>query len=184
MTSKQEKSVAKIHKALESLLKEGNYESFSVSDIIARSGLSRSTFYAHFKSKDEVLESVCTHIFDHVFSRSLEKEEGHDFSKSGVFAYKEMIEHTFYHFQDDRDLIRPILQSSASHAFLSLLRKEITPLIEASLSNNLIREKYVPPKIEVPALVNALVSMLTYYVGEKATETPEEMTEYFFTLFA
>ncbi|MCI1735361.1 MAG: TetR/AcrR family transcriptional regulator [Bacilli bacterium] len=180
---KEEATIERINQALETLIKAKNYNAINVSDIIETSGVSRSTFYAHFKSKDEVLEKICSRIFDHVFSHSLEKEEDHDFSKTDVFDYDHMITHIFYHFRDSKELIRAILSSSGSHLFLTILSEKVTPLIKALIHNGLVGAKNVPEEIEQDQITSSLVEMLKMYCLADRKETPEEMTAYFLTMY-
>src|SRR6516162_4720007 len=46
-----------LHKALMSLILEKKYESITVQEILDRADVGRSTFYAHFRDKDELLVS-------------------------------------------------------------------------------------------------------------------------------
>jgi AcrR family transcriptional regulator len=48
---------ALLHEALGSLLRERAYDRITVTQILARAGVSRSTFYIHFRDKDELLLS-------------------------------------------------------------------------------------------------------------------------------
>ncbi|WP_083865436.1 TetR/AcrR family transcriptional regulator [Nocardia brevicatena] len=49
-----------LHLALIELMMERGYERVTVSDIIARADVGRSTFYAHYRDKDDLLVVSCT----------------------------------------------------------------------------------------------------------------------------
>lgn len=49
-----------LHLALIELMMERGYERVTVSDIIARADIGRSTFYAHYRDKDDLLVVSCT----------------------------------------------------------------------------------------------------------------------------
>ncbi|WP_194828482.1 TetR/AcrR family transcriptional regulator [Nocardia sp. XZ_19_231] len=49
-----------LHKALIELMIERGYDKVTVSDIIARADVGRSTFYAHYRDKDDLLLVSCT----------------------------------------------------------------------------------------------------------------------------
>ena len=54
MDKREEKTLRKVYQSFACLLKEKGYENLSVNDLIKKAEISRSTFYAHFKSqKDE-----------------------------------------------------------------------------------------------------------------------------------
>ena len=46
-----------LHDALIALLLEKNYDAITVQEVLDRADVGRSTFYAHFQSKDELLMS-------------------------------------------------------------------------------------------------------------------------------
>lgn len=49
------RSCGALHRALGSLIQERPYERIVVKQILARAGVARSTFYAHFQDKDDLL---------------------------------------------------------------------------------------------------------------------------------
>src|SRR5262249_55101119 len=51
------KTDARLHDALMSLIHDKSYESIAVRDILDRADVGRSTFYAHFQDKDDLLTS-------------------------------------------------------------------------------------------------------------------------------
>src|SRR5437762_5394084 len=44
-----------LHEALASLIREKDYDSIAVKEILDRANVGRSTFYTHFRDKDELL---------------------------------------------------------------------------------------------------------------------------------
>jgi AcrR family transcriptional regulator len=52
-----QKTRALLHGALASLIHEKSYDAIVVKEILARANVGRTTFYAHFRDKDELLES-------------------------------------------------------------------------------------------------------------------------------
>jgi AcrR family transcriptional regulator len=53
-----------LHAALMSMIRESPYEAITVSDILARANVGRSTFYMHFRNKDELLVSAMREFLD------------------------------------------------------------------------------------------------------------------------
>lgn len=97
MHDKINSTTQKIYDAFAAVLLEKNYKDVRIQDVLDKSGVARSTFYAHYKTKEDLLKSICSTIFGHVFSHSLEEEKSHDFSKSSMLDYKHFITHIFYH---------------------------------------------------------------------------------------
>ncbi|MBQ4255607.1 MAG: TetR/AcrR family transcriptional regulator, partial [Bacilli bacterium] len=181
MARNEEKTYANVHNALETLIMEKGYENISVSEIISRSGVARSTFYAHYKCKDDVLIGLCDHIFEHVFSSNLSKEKGHDFSSVPAFDYRHIVVHTFYHFKEDEELIGAIFSSSASHIFVEALKKKAYPLIEAIYLSSSFMEG-APKEVAVSVLLNSFISLLSAFTTSERKESAENMADYFFKL--
>ena len=101
MNKKIEDTNEKIYNAFSEVLLLKDYNDVRIQDVLDKSGVARSTFYAHYKTKEDLLKSVCTTIFSHVFSHVLKEEKSHDFSRSSIFDYKHFITHIFYHIKDE-----------------------------------------------------------------------------------
>lgn len=181
--TKEENSIERIHLALATLMKTTNYDSIHVSDIIRESHVSRSTFYSHYKGKDDVLDKLTSQIFLHVFSTGLRQEEGHDFSSGSIFDYQMLLRHIFYHFREERNLIGAIFLSSASHRFILNLEKELSRLVACMVQSGMLSSEGVPESISVLQYTSGLIELLKYYTVEERKETPEEMCTYFFSLY-
>lgn len=59
-----------LHRALIELMIERGYDRVSVSDIIARADVGRSTFYAHYRDKDDLLLVSCTEYLRREIART------------------------------------------------------------------------------------------------------------------
>ncbi|WP_281179490.1 TetR/AcrR family transcriptional regulator [Nocardia inohanensis] len=60
-----------LHQALIELMSAGPYERITVQDIIDRADVGRSTFYAHYRDKDDLLVVSCTEHVRTMISREL-----------------------------------------------------------------------------------------------------------------
>ena len=170
----------KIYDAFVELIKNKDYDSVSISEIIRESKVSRSTFYIYFKSKDQILVHVCNDIFDHIFAKDLNKEKHHDFSSQQDL--KHIVEHAFCHFLEDKEIILPILNSSGSQVFLSQLRKRLKPLVSQLIKEKVIGNNDVPEDIKTHQYVNGYVVLLQYYLRHANDLSPETITDYYFEM--
>lgn len=59
-----------LHRALIELMIERGYDRVTVSDIIARADVGRSTFYAHYRDKDDLLLVSCTEFLRREITRT------------------------------------------------------------------------------------------------------------------
>ncbi|WP_067549449.1 TetR/AcrR family transcriptional regulator [Nocardia crassostreae] len=65
-----------LHVALIELMKERSYTRITVQDIIDRADVGRSTFYAHYRDKDDLLLVSCTEHVREVISSELANYDG------------------------------------------------------------------------------------------------------------
>jgi len=173
------KTKAAIYDGLALCLKDKSYSDIAVGDLLKAAAVSRSTFYAHFKSIDDVLDSVGKDIFSHVFSHTLEEEGTHDFSKTSLLDYAHFITHILYHLHDDKELISVVLQSSGRDVFLRDLRSKLRPLAEKAIETGLLPRKSIPLELQVEQAIESFVVLIVYWFSDGCLETPEVMTQHF-----
>lgn len=183
MDKREEKTLRKVYQSFACLLKEKGYENLSVNDLIKKAEISRSTFYAHFKSTKDVLSSFCDSIFDHVFSLKLEKEAGHDFSKSRLLSPTRYLTHIFYHFYEDRDLISSILNSEGSYVFLNELKRRSLPFMNDLIEEGYIKYDDIPSSMVLTVTTESFAALLSSWVKDGCLSNPEQMCGYFLTFF-
>lgn len=176
------KTRAAIYKALGTCLKTKDYNDLAIEDILQQANVSRSTFYAHFKTKDDLLDSLLDNIFHHVFSHTLSQEETHDFSHENILDYKHLFTHTIYHLRDEKELIQTILKASCRDRFIQRLQEHIAPLITKVVKEGVFEKKDVPEGLHIAAATQSFIALVIYYFDGGCTLTPEQVTDYFFEL--
>lgn len=179
MNKKTEITNKKIYDAFKKVLQEKNYDEINVQDILNLSGVSRSTFYAHFKTKSDLLHSICSNIFDHVFSHSLQEEKSHDFSKASIFEYKHFITHIFYHLYDEKELIAAIFSSESKGVFVNYMRSALKPLAEICIKSNYVTKKDIPQELQVSSMIECFIALIQYWIDTMFETIPETLTDYF-----
>lgn len=91
--------------------------------------MGRTTFYAHFETKDHLLKAMCESIFDHVLAEHQEKEESHDFSVRER-SISELLEHILYHLKDEKEEMLDILLTDSADLFLNYFAENVRRLLE------------------------------------------------------
>lgn len=182
MNKKLSKTNEKIYKAFEKVLYTKNYNEIRIQDILDQSGVARSTFYAHYRTKEDLLHSICITIFEHVFSHTLEEEQSHDFSKSSIFEYKHFITHIFYHLHDEKQLIAAIFLSQSKDIFSEYLRESIRPLAVRCVESNFVPMQDLPKDIKINSIVENFLVIIRYWIDTDFKQSPEQLTEYFITI--
>lgn len=182
MDKRQLKTLDSIYEGFSRVINMKKYDDITIQDILDEAHIGRSTFYLHFKTKDELLLSVSKKIFDHVFSHSLQEERTHDFSSDKVYDYKHLITHIFYHIKDESSLIRGILKSNCNKIFLDEFKMNLYKLADSYFSNYPLTNRNIPLQLKKDILVNNFIVILEYWMDEDFSDTPETLTSYFITL--
>lgn len=126
MDRRQKKTREAIFRAFTELLKKEAYARITVQQIIDRADIGRTTFYAHFETKDDLLKSLCGEIFEHVFSQDLCKEKTHDFSAGQ--DTKARVTHILYHLQEHMDYLPGLLSGESGEVFMGFFREHLKGL--------------------------------------------------------
>lgn len=100
MDRRQQKTREVIFRSFNSLLEQNRFEHITVQEIIDKANIGRSTFYAHFETKNELLRAMCTDIFQHVFADKPAREEHHDYS-AGSEGLEQKLAHVLHHLKEN-----------------------------------------------------------------------------------
>lgn len=174
-----QKTRAAIMQAFEKLLMKKSYDDITIQDIINEANIGRSTFYAHFETKDSLLEAICSGLFDHIFAEHLNAEPGHDFSGSEEDVEAKII-HTLYHLQEDRKRLSRIFSCESAglfweyfhFRFSAFVQRKIVPALTADVVD-------VPKDYVVDFICNAFTSTVKWWFYRGLKATPEEVSGYF-----
>lgn len=134
MDRRQRKTRKAVFAAFTGLLEEKPYSAITVQEILDRADIGRSTFYAHFETKDALVVELCAELTDHVFaSRHGGEDTSADFPKGSTGVAAE-VTHILYHIQDSRPYLEGLLTSSNGELFMAELRRRIAEELAAELS--------------------------------------------------
>lgn len=182
MDRRQQKTRAAIFSAFSELLSRKSYSKITVQDIIDEANVGRTTFYAHFETKDDLLKELCTDIFDHVISSSLNIEPSHDFSLSES-APSDIISHILFHLRDSKKNIIGILSCESGDLFLQYFKTYLNRLL-----SQWIPQPQQPPLSGVPReflidhVSGSFVNMVQWWIRNNLRQTPEELSGYFWAV--
>ena len=179
MDKRKEKTLHAINHAFAKLINEKDYNDITIQDILNEAQISRSTFYAHYKTKDELLISISNHIFEHVFSKSLQEEKTHDFSKDTILDYRHLIAHIFYHVRDEKELFIGILSNKVDALFLEEFRNHISKFVNSYFNNYPVKDNAIPIDLQKSLAVEDFIVVLKYWIKNNFKETPEEIAAFY-----
>lgn len=175
MDRRQQKTRQAIFAAFGSLLEQKNFGNITVQEIIDRANVGRSTFYAHFETKDDLLKAMCTDIFQHVFSDDIKQERGHDFSHAGHDFEKE-ITHILYHLQENRKNLRGLFSCESGDIFMKYFKdylyEAFSPYVEKL-------HRKVPVEYALHMTICCFAETVRWWITGEREDTPEQIASYF-----
>ena len=190
MDRRQKKTREAIFRAFERLLERGNYDSITVQEIIDEADIGRSTFYAHFETRDALLQALCTDIFDHVFSPALTKEATHDFSASSP-GLEPHLTHILYHLQEKRPMLQGLLAEETGGLFMKYFRQYLSEMFAGYLSAGSgspaapYRPAACPEDFLLHHAVTAFAEAVRWWFSSEeryAAYTPEEVAGFYLSV--
>lgn len=180
MDRRQQKTRTAIFEAFDRLLSRKRYEEITVQNILDEANIGRSTFYAHFPSKDALLEALCADIFDHVFSDDLAKERLHDYSH-GDHSLAERIEHICRHLYENGAEISRILAYDSGDSFVRHLSDYLHILFAKALEDErqsgAADRASVPADFQVRVMTDSLISAIRWWVEEGMQTPPDQLAQ-------
>ncbi len=173
MDRRQKKTRDAIFQALCKLLESKHFNSITVQEIIDEANVGRSTFYAHFETKDVLLKEMCTEIFDHIFSHELQSEASHDFSNIEE-GLEVKLTHLLYHLRDNKGNVLGILSGESGELFMRYFKEYLSQIFREYPS--CIR-KDVPDQFAVNHLVGSFAEAVKWWIQTKMKDSPEMLAD-------
>ena len=174
MDRRQKRTRDAIFKAFSDLLQQRSYGEITVQDIIDGANVGRSTFYAHFETKDHLLKSMCSDIFDHVFEGTVcDYSSGGD---AGGFDLEHTLSHILYHLQDHRSDVSGILSSESGEIFMKYIKEYLAKLFTKYIP---FFHADVPSDFLIHYLVGSFSETLKWWIKNKMALPPEELARCF-----
>lgn len=164
--------------AFEKLLTEKRYEHITVQDIIENADISRSTFYAHFETKDDLLKSTCQNLFDHIFEDHPVSEDSHDFS-AGSSTLRTRLTHILYHLHDDRKLYERIFACESADLFWAYFKIQFVELLRKYDLGKNAEKLLVPDDFFLNYYCSAFIETVKWWFGTGLKTAPEELALFF-----
>ena len=168
---------AMLQQALLSLILEKGYDAVTVEDICDAANVGRSTFYAHYASKDDLkrsgLEALRSQLIDR--QRNAFATPGSTADRSLSFSLP-----MFEHARDHIDLYRALVGGRGGTVALGSIREMLSELVRAELADfEKQSAEVVPREIVVAYVVGAYMAVLTWWLDAGAKLPPQEVDAMF-----
>lgn len=170
MDRRQRKSRDSIYRAFTSLLRHKRYEHITVQDIIDEADISRSTFYAHFETKDMLLKAMCGDIFDHIFTGDL-----CDYPDQATLLQPRLA-HILWHLQEQKAQVLGILSCEGGTLFMGYFKERLQALFTLYLQDF---SQKVPQDFLLNHLVGSFCEAVRWWAAGGMTQSPEAVAEYY-----
>ena len=163
-----------IFQAFLALLERKRYDHITVQEILDEADVGRSTFYAHFETKEMLLEALCSDVFFHVFEESPCAWKGDDGELEGRLT------HILWHVRDSQSNLAAILASEGGEVFMDYFKRHLVALFgeyPRRLAGNL------PAELRLRLLATGFAETVRWWAAGKFKESPEEVAAYFLQMF-
>lgn len=176
-----QKSRKLLHQALISLISEKNYESITVQQILDRAGVGRSTFYTHFRDKDELLVMGFEHLREMLRNIQTKTPAADSSEKLIVFSLT-MFEH-LYEYRDEWKILRGspagiIVRQSIQDMIGDLVRQKF----KAELNKRKGNDYKVPLELFIHYLASTFMSVAAWWLDSKKILAPDAVNEIYRSL--
>lgn len=174
---------AALHLAMLELVKEKGYEAVTVEEITTRANLGRTTFYLHYKDKEELLlenlDQHLTALVDEITGRSL------------IQWFREskgnLIKSIFETVKENSDVFSMITREQSNKVydrFRSIIEKVVMKLInESPWAQSGIPRLTISIDYIIDYFSGAMWASIVWWARNDFSQTPDEMAQNFRFLF-
>ena len=160
-----------LYEALLDLLKEQTFEEIKVSDICAKALVNRSTFYAHFNDKFELVASFMNDLKNELLSQLNNIDKNITLKE----YYLKLIEVFLNHIDGQEDVYKSILINNRNSIIMDMMYNTIAEDIRTRVKDN---ELNVPDELFISYYLGAIVNVGIDWLKSNKKYSKEEMLEY------
>jgi AcrR family transcriptional regulator len=169
-----------LQKAMIELIKERDYDSITVQEIVDRANIGRSAFYLHFNNKDELFVSCHELVinefhFGPLYPLTREEWLSAEAPHGMTSAYQ--------HLEEVRTMLYPIFQDKNNMLTLRILRDWNAHEIETSLRIAFNEaDSTIPLDVLAKYLAGAQIALVQWWLEKRQPHTPERLAQIFYRL--
>ena len=179
MDRRQQKTRTAIFSAFTSLLAEKSYSKITVQEIIDAANVGRTTFYAHFETKDDLLKELCEELFGHIIGSAMDCTHTHGLYSDGS-APESVFCHLLQHLQKNDKNIIALLSCESSEMFLRFFKDSLNELVRSQFINqNRKANTDIPEDFLINHISGSFVEMVLWWIRGHRKQTPEDLDRYF-----
>jgi AcrR family transcriptional regulator len=157
--------------ALIALMHEKGFDEITIQDVLDRAGVGRSTFYVHYRDKDDLFLSDVEDFLEKL-STALKR---HGASTQRLAPVQEL----FAHVREAREFYAALVRSGKVNDVLALGRGFFARSIEERLQAANVGKEGVRRTAQAYALAGSLFSLLDWWIDGGMKQDPKAMDELF-----
>ena len=157
-----------IRTALLSLMAVKIFEKITVTEIIKKAGVSRGGFYRNYQSKEEVLQEICSELFQYI----LEFMTIHKFYDNTRFWFIDF----FHTIAENQEAYKLLVNAQVP-------KNVVLEFDEGIILKKLQRNDSVLEQYRALAIAKGITEIVVVWVKNGMQETPEEMAEMMLQIF-
>jgi AcrR family transcriptional regulator len=157
--------------ALVALMHEKNFEEITMQEVLERAGVGRSTFYVHYRDKDDLFLSDVEDFFE-ICSTALTRNGA---NSKRLLPVKEFFEHV----REAREFYAALVRSGKVSDVHALGRGFFARSIDERLRLAGVEIEPVQRSAKANALAGSFFSLLEWWVDKGMKADPQEMDELF-----
>lgn len=165
--------------ALFALIRERGYEAITVQDIAERANLGRTTFYLHYRDKEELLQASLKALIDEL--RQEVEPDGEE-----TCPYRSRSIRVFHHVAHQQHLYRALLREAGSAGIGDMMTVYFAELYQRRIVEPFSLGKTLSVRGEIVAAsaAGALFGLLSWWLAHNLSPSAEEMGDLYWKLMA
>ncbi len=182
MDRRQRKTRDAIFRAFTGLLSQKEFHRITVGEIIERADIGRATFYAHFETKDDLLNDLCEELFCHIVDTEQSTEPQHHHIFEGYCSESAFL-HLFEHLQNNDHNLVSLLSSYNNELFMRYFKNHLEQMVSQHRSLFVSRKSdTVPDDFWIHHITSTLSDTILWWIHNGMKEPPKIITDYFFSV--
>ncbi|SDZ53607.1 DNA-binding transcriptional regulator, AcrR family [Evansella caseinilytica] len=158
-----------LKRAFIDLLHEKNYNSISVKDIVEKADYNRSTFYFHYKYKEELVEELNESLLEGLINGFFKNDnsEGHNITETNIAI--------FHYILNKKEFFVLWKTSEAIPHIQEVFIQKFTRVFKKELATSTRINKAIDTDIYVVFIAYGLLGLILDWIKRDFSDTPEYM---------
>jgi AcrR family transcriptional regulator len=163
--------------ALLSLVQEKGYDRITVQDILDRADVGRSTFYAHYRDKDDLLRSG----FEDIRASLVAERDAGERAIGRKVEFLQPMLAVFQHVEGHRQLWKPLVRKGGADLVIRILREGVADLVQEQFRAQFPHGAEDQTQLEAAMqfVISACMGLLTWWLENDVSYSAEEIHSIF-----